>query len=120
VQQTPGRLGLRLNGTDAKALKHLQVAHRCAAAVEFFVIHPSGFVRVCNHSPWRLTHVSELEKPGENADWRRFVNGDYLPTGCHTCGRASNCDAGCRETAHITCGSVAARERGLNYNLVEQ
>jgi len=105
---------------DVSRFKHLQVGNRCAAAVEFFVIDPSGYVRVCNHSPRRLTHVSCLERLAANQYWRQFVNRSYLPAQCRACELASACDAGCREAAHITCRSVEARERGLRYELQRQ
>ena len=105
---------------DTSGFKHLQVGNRCAAAVEFFVIDPSGYVRVCNHSPKRLTHFSHLKRLADNPYWRQFVNRAYLPAQCRACELASACDAGCREAAHITCGSPKARERGLQYELQKQ
>ena len=102
---------------ETSRFKQLQVGSRCAAAVDFFVIDPSGYVRVCNHSPIRLTHVSRLERLANNPYWKRFVTRTYLPKACQNCNLSSSCDAGCRESAHITCGSPSARERGLEYQL---
>ncbi len=41
---------------DKDRYTHLNVGTRCSAAKGFFVIDPSGYARVCNHSPVRLNH----------------------------------------------------------------
>ncbi len=84
----------------------LKVGTRCSAALDFFVVGPSGHVRVCNHSTQRLTHVSEIEKLKDHPYWRRFVLKSYLPKACAACEHMGVCDAGCREAAHIWTGQV--------------
>lgn len=85
---------------------HIQIGTRCSAAQDFFVIDPSGYIRVCNHSPVRLEHVSEIEKVKENPYWKRFVFKKYLPPVCEGCLEINRCDGGCREAAHIVGGSL--------------
>jgi len=84
----------------------LKVGTRCSAALDFFVVGPSGYVRVCHHSTHRLNHVSEIEKLKDHEYWRRFALKRYLPKACAPCEHAGTCDAGCREAAHIVTGQV--------------
>jgi len=86
--------------------EHLTVGTRCSAARDFFVVGPSGYVRVCNHSPVRLHHVREVERLKLDPYWQRFVARRYLPRACAGCSMQFRCDGGCREAAHITGGSV--------------
>jgi radical SAM protein with 4Fe4S-binding SPASM domain len=86
--------------------KRLTVGTRCSAAQGFFVVGPAGFVRVCNHSPVDLVHVSEIESLKTHPYWRRFTQRDYLPQACGSCAQASDCDGGCREAAHVVGGAV--------------
>ncbi len=87
--------------------KHLQVSSMCAAAKGFFVIDPSGYVKVCNHSPQRVCHYTELETLPENPYWVAFQERTYLPVMCIGCGKVSKCDGGCREAAHVYFGSIS-------------
>jgi radical SAM protein with 4Fe4S-binding SPASM domain len=87
---------------------HLKVGSQCSAATDFFCIDPSGYLRVCNHSPIRLQHVDQIEEVKDHPYWRRFVLKDYLPKACSGCREVGRCDAGCREAAHIWCGAVDA------------
>jgi radical SAM protein with 4Fe4S-binding SPASM domain len=91
---------------DESRYKRLTVGTRCSAALDFFVIDPSGYVRVCNHSPIRLSHVNDLEQVKTHPYWRRFTMKNYLPAACSGCNLAGNCDGGCREAAHIVGGEV--------------
>ena len=91
---------------DATKYERLTVGTRCSAALDFFVIGPSGYVRTCNHSPIRMDHVSEIEKVKDNPYWKRFVFKNYLPKECSGCGEIFNCDGGCREAAHVVGGEV--------------
>lgn len=93
---------------DPARYPHVKVGVRCSAALDFFVVDPSGYLRVCNHSPVRLAHVDRLETVKDHPYWRRFVLRDYLPAACVPCPDAGRCDAGCREAAHIARGAVDA------------
>jgi radical SAM protein with 4Fe4S-binding SPASM domain len=86
--------------------RHLEVGSRCSAATGFFAVDPSGYVRVCNHSPVRLEHISHLDRLAENAYWQTFVKREYAPRACQGCALGFACDAGCREAAHILTGRV--------------
>lgn len=87
-------------------LKTLHVGTRCSAAKGFFVIGPSGYVRVCNHSEVRLNHISDWKNLKHNDYWNTFTMKRYMPSECGGCSYILNCDGGCREAAHIAGGSV--------------
>ena len=89
-----------------KQYHHLEVSTRCAAGVGFFVIGPSGHVRVCNHSQVRIGDWQHLHSIKAHPYWKRFVFKDYLPRSCNRCDEKSLCAAGCREAAHITCDDI--------------
>jgi radical SAM protein with 4Fe4S-binding SPASM domain len=91
------------NPADYKSLK---VATRCSAAIGFFVIGPSGYIRVCNHSEKRLVHFREWRKLKDDPYWKSFAFKKYMPAECGACPHRTACDAGCREAAHITGGSI--------------
>lgn len=86
--------------------KHLQVSTRCSAAKGFFVVDPSGFIKVCNHSPQRLCHYTQIDSLSNNTYWNTFREKDYLPVKCIGCDHISKCDGGCREAAHVYYGSI--------------
>ena len=90
---------------DMGKYTHLEVGTDCSAAIAFFVIGPSGHVRVCNHSPLRLNHIDEVDKIKHHPYWKRFVSKDYLPSSCNGCVHALHCDGGCREAAHVITGA---------------
>ncbi len=91
---------------DPAKYKRITVGTRCSAALEFFVIDPSGFVRVCNHSQVRLHHFDEIEKVKLDPYWTTFTQRRYLPKECGGCRDAADCDGGCREAAHIVGGKI--------------
>ena len=91
---------------DTNKYTQLKVGTRCSAAMDFFVIDPSGYIRVCNHSQQRLNHISEINELKNNPYWKRFVFKDYMPSECYDCKQNRVCDAGCRETAHIVNGEL--------------
>ncbi len=91
---------------DGRQYERLHVGTRCAAAIDFFVIGPSGYVRTCNHSPRRLNHVDEIDKVKTHPYWRRFTQKDYLPAACGGCPSIGDCDGGCREAAHVVTGTL--------------
>ncbi len=88
------------------SLETLQAGTRCSAAKGFFVIGPSGFIRVCNHSEVRLNHITDWKNLKHNSYWKTFTMKKYLPSECNSCNQFINCDGGCREAAHVTGGSV--------------
>lgn len=93
---------------DAKRYSRLTVSTRCSAALGFFVVGPSGYIRVCNHSERRLVHISNVEALKDDPYWKTFVFKEYLPAACGGCAWDSDCDGGCREAAHIVHGDVAS------------
>lgn len=95
---------------DVSRYRQLTVGTRCSAAISFFVIDPSGFVRTCNHSPQRLNHVDEIDRVKQHPYWRRFTQKDYLPAACVGCVSRGACDGGCREAAHLVGGTLESRD----------
>lgn len=88
--------------------KHIQVSNLCSAAKGFCVIDPSGYLKVCNHSPVRVCRYDELNTLSQNEYWVRFRNRDYLPEMCKECNKKDKCDGGCREAAHVYYGEITS------------
>jgi len=105
--------------TGGMEFRTLNVSTRCSAAIKFFVVGPSGYVRVCNHSEQRLAHVGEWEKLRDDPYWRSFVMKRYMPGECSDCRERLGCDAGCREAAHIAGGRLDALDPAVDGDLVE-
>lgn len=104
--QDAGRTGhvgteLPVCAFDAGRLERLGVGTQCGAASTFFVVDPSGFVRVCNHSPVRLLPWTDLDRVWGEPRWRRFALHDHQRAGCDDCALGHRCDAGCPEATEI-------------------
>ncbi|MBP7633628.1 radical SAM protein [Candidatus Ozemobacteraceae bacterium] len=84
----------------------LTIGTRCSGGVDFFAIDPAGRVRPCNHSPVHLGTWRDIPTAIATPYWQRFKTKRYLPESCRGCGEALDCDAGCREAAHIMGGSL--------------
>jgi radical SAM protein with 4Fe4S-binding SPASM domain len=93
---------------DTSSFKHMEASTRCAAAIDFFVIGPSGYIRVCNHSQERLSHIDRVSELKMNDYWRTFTQKRYLPEVCMECHDRNVCDGGCREAAHIVGGTLCS------------
>lgn len=106
----PGSLGTETPFciVDPAGCPEVKMGTRCSAAVHFFAIDPSGFVRVCNHSEVRLEHFSNWRALSGHPYWRTFAFRRHVPAECRGCAHGSRCDAGCREAAHIVTGRVDA------------
>lgn len=98
---------------ENQTFKHLQMNTRCGAAESFFIIGPSGHLRVCNHSPVELAHWRDWRSVKDDPYWRKFVFKEFIPEMCHDCESLSQCDGGCREAAHICFGSPNAPDPAL-------
>lgn len=90
-----------MNRTD---YERLQVGTRCSAAMEFFVVGPSGYIRTCNHSPVELNSVNEIDQVKYHPYWKKFILKQYHPAMCNNCSMLYDCDGGCREAAHVYSG----------------
>lgn len=86
--------------------KHLQVSSKCSAAKNFFVIDPSGYIKVCNHSPQRLVFYKDFDKLSSNSTWNNYLTSNFLHQMCKDCPHLHKCDGGCREAAHVNYGSI--------------
>ena len=92
-----------------KKFKRLQIGSLCAAAKEFFVLDPSGFIRTCNHSPKRVGYIFDDQIITDLDYWNIFANRSHeLPKMCEGCQFVPDCDCGCREAAAIWSGSLSA------------
>ena len=111
-----GSLGTELPKCFFPRLKYrrLDVAYKCSAATGFFVIGPSGYLRVCNHSPVNLLHYSQIEQLKTNDYWRKFTQKEFLPQRCLSCSESGDCDGGCREEAHILGGRIDFQHELVN------
>ena len=87
---------------------YLDIGTECSAAIDFFVIGPSGHIRVCNHSQINICNYKDIDKLKANIYWQKFAQKDYLPNECYSCNDFGKCDGGCREEAHIINGSINA------------
>lgn len=99
---------------DSRNLEHLSLNTTCGAAKGFFVVGPSGMLRVCNHSPRELVHWKQWNTLMEHPYWRQFIFKDYLPDACKGCTFSGQCDGGCREAAHVCHGSPTAIDPALS------
>lgn len=90
--------------------RYLRVGHKCSAGVGFFVIDPSGYIRVCNHSQKRLQHFDRWTELKRDPFWLLYQHKDYLPVTCYECPDKVGCDGGCREAAHIVSGTPCASD----------
>jgi radical SAM protein with 4Fe4S-binding SPASM domain len=92
--------------SDPDEFTHLEIGSDCAAATGFFVVDPSGYVRPCNHAPYRLDHVDGIDGLKDHPTWKQYVARDYQPAACSGCSLTWGCAGGCREAARIWRGSL--------------
>lgn len=86
--------------------KKLKVSTKCSAVKSFFVTDPSGYIKVCNHSPEKICKWNELEKLKESKTWNRYLVSDFMPKMCGSCKFNDKCDGGCREAARVNFGDI--------------
>ncbi len=86
--------------------KKLKVSTRCSAVKSFFVTDPTGYIKVCNHSPERLCKWHELDSLETNLTWNRYLVRNFLPDMCMKCKHNDKCDGGCRESARVNYGNI--------------
>lgn len=107
----PGSIGTEYPrcALDPAACSTLKTGTRCSAATGFFVVGPSGQLRVCNHSPVELVHWRDFDNLRHHPYWKTFVHKTWTPRGCEGCSKlGTECDGGCREAAHVANGDVNA------------
>lgn len=95
---------------------HISIGSQCAAVKLFFVVGPSGEIRVCNHSPRIVGNILEKEIILDKSYWLDYQNSNFKPEECHKCGLKNKCDAGCREVAKILNGSHRHLDPTLEIN----
>lgn len=93
--------------------QHIRIGTYCSAGKDFFVVGPSGEIRVCNHSP-RIVGNALSEKIITDIDyWNTFAERNYKPNICDPCKYLPICDCGCREVANIKTGKPDGVEPSL-------
>ena len=109
---TPGFLGIEIPLClieDEGKYTRLSVGSLCVGARNFFAVDPSGYIRVCNHSPRRVGHVFGKSIISDMEYWKLFSGGDFkLPEMCDGCEERHRCDCGCREAAAICSGDLCS------------
>ncbi|WP_301705074.1 radical SAM protein [uncultured Parabacteroides sp.] len=103
---------------DPRKYKRLGIGYQCAAAKGFFVVGPSGEIRICNHSPKIVGHIFAQNLITDVDYWNLFADSSYKPKGCSLCHRVSSCDCGCREVAHIINGDATGVDPSLRIRSV--
>lgn len=98
---------------DVKKYSHVSINSACGAANKFFVIDPSGYVRVCNHSPHIVGDINNPKIITDTSYWENFANQNYLPNECVECNQKGLCTCGCREAAHIVHGNIRAVDTSI-------
>lgn len=93
--------------------QHINIGTYCAAAKDFFVIGPSGEIRVCNHSPRVVGSMLPEPHIFDMSYWNTFSESNYRPQRCNPCKYLPICDCGCREVANIKTGRLDAVEPSL-------
>lgn len=104
----PGTLGTETPFCVADPADYpgVRIGTHCSAAIQFFTVGPSGYVRVCNHSEVRLSHVLDWPSLKNDPYWKTFAFRRHSPPVCTGCSKSHLCDAGCREAAHIVSGML--------------
>ena len=94
---------------DEGKYKRMSIGGLCAGASRFFAVDPSGYVRVCNHSPRRLGHIFDKRIISNVEYWHMFSGRNFkLPEMCDGCEERHRCDCGCREAAAICNGDLSS------------
>jgi len=98
-----------------KQFKHLDFS-ACGAGKSWFVIGPSGDVRICNHSPAIYGNLlkEKLEDILENSTFQQFKADKIFPKECKQCPVVKNCRGGCRAGAETLYGSLYAPDPLFN------
>ena len=86
--------------------KHLFISNKWAAGKEMIVVDPSGYIKVCNHSPVRLIKYNELSKLKNHPYGQNFRNNNYIPKMCEGGKHLNVCHGGCREAANVFYGNI--------------
>jgi radical SAM protein with 4Fe4S-binding SPASM domain len=80
----------------------------CGAGRSWYVIDPSGGLRMCNHSPAVYGNVLEraFEEILKHPTLQRFSRSEVHPAACSGCPRVASCRGGCRAAAETMHGDL--------------
>lgn len=94
---------------DEELYPHVQFSS-CLAGRDWFVIDPSGRLRMCNHSPtvYGRPLEEDLAHIVGNRTLRCLEEGTVYPSQCEGCSRVLDCRGGCRAVAETMYGDIRA------------
>lgn len=92
---------------DESAYKHVKF-NFCGAGKNWFVVDPSGRLRICNHSPAIYGDLMErtVEEILEHPVLQEFANDRVYPAECEGCEHLLECRGGCRAVAETMYGDL--------------
>ena len=96
---------------------HINIGTYCAAAKDFFVVGPSGEIRVCNHSPRIVGNILTEPYITDISYWNVYADSKYRPKICSPCIYLPICDCGCREVSNIKTGCPSELEPSLKNDI---
>ncbi len=91
----------------------LNIGYKCAAAIGFFVVGPSGEIRTCNHSPKIVGNIFDEDIITDRDYWNLFANNTINTPVCKGCIAKPICSCGCREVASIITSNVTAPDPSI-------
>lgn len=94
--------------------KYLHIGYKCAAAMGFFVVGPSGEIRVCNHSPKVVGHIFHKGLIDDWEYWNYYAMDTVSVDECDGCLGNVICSCGCREVAHILFSNLNKPDPSIN------
>lgn len=97
---------------------HINIGTYCAAAKDFFVVGPSGEIRVCNHSPRIVGNIMMEPYITDISYWNIYADSKYRPKVCSPCVYLPICDCGCREVSNIKTGCPSELEPSLKNDII--
>jgi radical SAM protein with 4Fe4S-binding SPASM domain len=92
---------------DEKRYRHIDMSS-CGAGKRWFVVGPSGELRLCNHSPTVYGNILRrpLEEILAHPALRDFAADRVFPEACAGCSRVAACRGGCRAAAETFSGDL--------------
>jgi radical SAM protein with 4Fe4S-binding SPASM domain len=106
--------------SDPEDFEHLEIGSDCAAASGFFAVDPSGYMRPCNHAPYRLNHIDDVEALKDHPIWKQYIDRDFQPEACGGCNLMWSCAGGCREAARIWRGRFDGVDPAMEEETMEE
>ncbi len=102
---------------DTSFFPHINVGY-CSAGTgrAYYTLDPLGNVRPCNHTDIILGNLFEVSFPEMIASEQMEAFKCAIPSYCISCSRQEECQGGCKASAQVCYGSIAAEEPFLRRN----